>query len=282
MNTPEPIVDDIQINPDPTAPPLDTAPPALPVSAPTEEELFEVKVAGKTFKVPRSEVVSGYQRQQDYTRKTMEAAEQRKAWEAERQQVYARVEELKTWLSNPANLQTYLQQVTQQRGYEDPNSPLTAAQAEHLVQARFAQQQQILDQKLSQKEVEIEQRQQAQSYLQDLNATVKGLLDTHSELKSIDGIDALLYKDVAAMQPGSLDDAKAMFATAAKARADKLQAHFTELQKRSATQTAKLQRGIEPPGGAGVPAAPSQTFKRLGDPDLLKSVVDELMASDTT
>lgn len=52
--------------------------------APAEEDqMVTIKVDGKDVEVPLSELKNGYQRQADYTRKTMEVAEQRKAAEAE-------------------------------------------------------------------------------------------------------------------------------------------------------------------------------------------------------
>lgn len=54
---------------------------------PTSPALVAVTVDGKTEHLPIEEVAKGYQRQADYTRKTMAHAEERKAFEAERQQV---------------------------------------------------------------------------------------------------------------------------------------------------------------------------------------------------
>jgi len=48
-----------------------------------KERLFTVKVNGEEAQVPLNELVAGYQRQADYTRKAMAVAEQRKAAEAE-------------------------------------------------------------------------------------------------------------------------------------------------------------------------------------------------------
>lgn len=48
---------------------------------------LKVKIDGQETELPEDEVAAGYQRQQDYTKKTQEVAEQRKAVEAERQQV---------------------------------------------------------------------------------------------------------------------------------------------------------------------------------------------------
>jgi hypothetical protein len=46
------------------------------------EPAFKVKVAGEEVEVPLSELVKGYSREQDYTRKTMALAEDRKALQA--------------------------------------------------------------------------------------------------------------------------------------------------------------------------------------------------------
>lgn len=54
-----------------------------------EDPLVTVKIDGKEVKVSLSELRNGYQRQADYTRKTMEAAETRRAAEAAQQQALA-------------------------------------------------------------------------------------------------------------------------------------------------------------------------------------------------
>jgi hypothetical protein len=48
---------------------------------------LKVKIDGQETELPEDEVAAGYQRQQDYTKKTQEVAEQRKAVEAERLRV---------------------------------------------------------------------------------------------------------------------------------------------------------------------------------------------------
>lgn len=54
-----------------------------------EEPKFTVKVDGQEVEVTREELLNGYSRSQDYTRKTQALAEQRKAFEAEAQAVQA-------------------------------------------------------------------------------------------------------------------------------------------------------------------------------------------------
>ena len=48
------------------------------------DPIYTVKVDGKPVEVPLSELIAGYSRQSDYTRKTMALSEERKAFEAER------------------------------------------------------------------------------------------------------------------------------------------------------------------------------------------------------
>lgn len=55
--------------------------------AESEVPLYTVKVNGKEEQVPVDELVKGYQRQADYSRKTAALAEERRAFEGERQQV---------------------------------------------------------------------------------------------------------------------------------------------------------------------------------------------------
>ena len=53
------------------------------------DEKFVVKVDGKEIEVPKEELIRGYQREADYTRKTQKLAEERKLVESEFQQVRA-------------------------------------------------------------------------------------------------------------------------------------------------------------------------------------------------
>ena len=60
------------------------------------EEVYTVKVDGEEFEVTQSELISGYQRQRDYTQKTQAHSAQVQQWEQERQ---AEVGQLKNALS---------------------------------------------------------------------------------------------------------------------------------------------------------------------------------------
>jgi len=246
--------------------------------SPVSEEMYEVKVGGKSFKVAKDELISGYQRMRDYTQKTMELSEQRKGWEGERERIYKQVEELRTWLSDPSNLSSYYQQLIQQRGYEDPNTPLTAAQAKSLMEAQLAKEREALKKEFATVRQQTLSEAQASQMLTEVNAAIKGLLETHPELKAVDGVEALLYRDAAAREPQTFEEVKQAIADAAKLRAERIRAHFTEQRKVDAVQKQKLTNGIEPPGNAGVPTAPREKFK-LGDKGLMDAVMQDLIAA---
>lgn len=72
-------------------------------------KLYRVKVNGEEIEVPEDELVKGYSRTQDYTRKTQEAAELRKQAEAETAAARSEREQLAAQLTT---LQQALQQMT--------------------------------------------------------------------------------------------------------------------------------------------------------------------------
>lgn len=71
------------------------------------DEKFIVKVDGKEIEVPKEELIRGYQREADYTRKTQKLAEERKFVESEFQQVRA---ERETYAQILGQLQQKLQE----------------------------------------------------------------------------------------------------------------------------------------------------------------------------
>ena len=71
------------------------------------DEKFIVKVDGKEIEVPKEELIRGYQREADYTRRTQKLAEERKLVESEFQQVRA---ERETYAQVLGQLQQKLQE----------------------------------------------------------------------------------------------------------------------------------------------------------------------------
>lgn len=257
----------------PDAPPADTPPAApgdtpdpvaaapAPAPATEPEPMYEVKVGGKTFKVPLSELTQGYQRTADYTRKTMALAERQKEFErvhAEHAKFAAEREQLKQFLSDPIAIKAYLEQLGGQAPDADPASPVTAAQLQQFYARQAAQQQQALDARMQQMTAELEIRQTAAQYATEIDGAVQHALSQFPELKAVRRIDRILREEVADRQPSSLEEAKQMFLSVAKEQADTLRNFAAEEKKKAAVQQAQLTKGIEPPGGTGVQPSPQR------------------------
>ncbi|WP_431509867.1 hypothetical protein [Variovorax sp. DAIF25] len=120
-------------------------------------QMVTVKIDGKEIEVPLSEAIAGYQRQQDATRKTMQAAETRKAAENEIAQARS---ERQQHSQNLVRIQHQLEGLLQEQQQIDfqaliDSNPQEAMRQQHLwnqrqaalAQARQAQEQiQALDQ----------------------------------------------------------------------------------------------------------------------------------------
>jgi hypothetical protein len=79
-----------------------------------EDPVYEVKVAGQSQKVPLSELLKGYSRTEDYTRKTQALATERKAFEQES----AQTRELRTQYQNDLALLT---QALERQAEQEPD-----------------------------------------------------------------------------------------------------------------------------------------------------------------
>lgn len=149
------------------------------VEAETQEEpqVFTVKIDGKEVEVTLDELKNGYQRQSDYTRKTMEAAEQRKAAEAEYQKARTERDQYAQKLSQDGALLTALLGEQQQTNWQQllESDPVEYLKQQHLYQQRYAQLQQI--QQEQQKVWELQQSEQARQFQSHLQSQHELLLD---------------------------------------------------------------------------------------------------------
>lgn len=146
---PEPPKEDTPADPPKTEDPPADAPEAEdpPQGDPPAEEdpLVTIKIDGQDVEVKLSELKNGYQRQADYTRKTMETAEQRKAADAEYQKAVA---ERQTYAQNLQRLQIQAESALQEQNQIDwqkliDTDPQEALRQQHLFNQRQAQLQQI-------------------------------------------------------------------------------------------------------------------------------------------
>lgn len=257
---------------EPITPEAPSSPTPSPSPAPTAEQLFEVKIGGQARKVALAELQAGYQRQQDYTQKTMSLAEERRSlqtqWEAERQQT-------REFLSRPENVEQLLQYLRQKQGPQlDPNQPVTSQQLQQMLQQREQAMRQAQVTERQQMMQELELKQMEDTYKGDLQRHIAGILDQHPVLKSIYRIESVLKQAAAEGQPGTIEEAKQLILQKAAEQVEAIRAHFTEQQKQTAVQQSKL-RGIEPPGGAAPMPAPKSVGK-MGSPDFNADVADYL------
>jgi hypothetical protein len=251
--------------PDPT--------PAVQTPSPTQvEQMFEVKIGGQARKVALQELQAGYQRQQDYTQKTMALAEERRRleaqWQSERQQT-------REFLSRRENVQQLLQYLESQQGPQvDPSQPITQQQLQQMLAQRDQQFAQSRDAERQQLMQELELKQMQESYSADIGQHIQGILASTPVLKSIYQIETILKRAAAEGQPATLQEAKQLIQQKAAEQADAIRAHFTEQQKQVAVQQGKL-RGIEPPGGAAPMPAPKSVGK-MGSPEFNSDVTEYL------
>ena len=133
-----------------------------------DEQTVTVKIDGKEVEVKLSELKQGYQRQADYTRKTTEVAEQRRAAEAESSKAR---EERNAYQGKLQTMQVQLEAALQQQQQTDWTALLESDPVEYLKQQHLSQQRQATLQQVyteQQKvagQVQAEQAQARQSYL---------------------------------------------------------------------------------------------------------------------
>jgi len=241
------------------------------------EPLYDVTVNGRTFKVPLSELRSGYSRQSDYTQKTMALSEKERQWSDYIQKLETAYGQLqKNW--NDPRVQAYVQSLSVQAR---PDEPLTLEQQQRLL----AQERQAQEQGLTQKFNEFTEQAQIQvlatQYNADLDNTLTRVLEApqYELLKDIPGIKTVLWQAMTERQPGSIQEAKQFLVEAAQNVHQSLTARFQEKQKRDAALAAQKLSGIERPGGAQPPAVPQQPGWKLGDKDLRSAAIADVMAT---
>jgi hypothetical protein len=137
-----------------------------------QPETFRVKVDGKEVEVTRDELLNGYQRQADYSRKTADLAEQRRAAEAENQRIQA---ERAHYSAQLDQLATVLQTALPPRPTDEmlQTDPFGYIQAEKHWESRVGQLQQVLAerdraQQLNQQQQAAQQQQMLQQAKQQL------------------------------------------------------------------------------------------------------------------
>ena len=215
-----------------------------------EQPKFRVKVAGEEVEVTQDELIRGYQREADYTKKTQTLAEERKAVEAERARI-AEANQLRDQYSQRLQLieQMFAQQPqenlealkeTDPIGYavkvaeqQQREKQLQAVQAERarIAQMQQAEQTQMLSQHVAQ---EAERLAQAIPEFADKEKGEQVRKDIRNFAKSIGWTDQEL---------SSVYDSRAVMTLYKAMQYDKLMSNKPDVQKRVSEAPRMLKSG---------------------------------------
>jgi hypothetical protein len=242
-----------------------------------QPEVYTVKVDGEEYEVTLDELQSGYSRQQAYTKRSQELAEQRKAFEQEASQVKAMRD---AYAQQLELLKGQIQQTTQQ----EPDWSALAGQ--YSTEDLFLMKAEFDKQKESLARVEAEQRQIAQQQAQEQQAQMQEhlakqrteMLDRipswqNEETRNEERLEVIKYAQqrvgFSEEEIANASDARAIELLYKAWQWDKLQ-QKTPAAKKKARKAPKMAKSGQPKGKAEV--ASRQRRKALDKLDKLKSV----------
>lgn len=234
-----------------------------------EDPLITIKVDGQEIQVPLSELKNGYQRQADYTRKTMEVSEQRKAAEAESQKAQ---QERQQYAANLQRMQSQLEVALQDQqniNWEQllNTDPQEYLRQKHLFEQRQAAWQQNLgeQQRLTQ-QMQVEEQARHQDYLKGQRELLLAKLPEWSDPKKAQAETLairsyLIEQGYTEQLVDNLADAN-MVLTARKAM---LFDQMVSKAKTATKQVEKLPPKVEKPGTGSNPGLDRRTsaFQKL-------------------
>lgn len=237
--------------PEPVDPVLDPEPTEDPAA---DAESFTVKIDGKEVKVSKEELLAGYQRQSDYTKKTMDVAEARKTAEAETSRARA---EREHFAQNLSRNQAVLEGALQEQQKIDwialiESDPVEALKQQHLFKERQAALQQTYQQ-----QADLHAQAQAehdQSYRQHILGQREQLLAKVPEWKDEAKMKAgtaevkayLLNSGYSEAEIASVHDHRAILNVRKAMLYDKVMANAQAAAKKVAATPQRMER----PGGA--------------------------------
>ncbi len=138
-----------------------------------QAETFNIKVNGQEVPVTLDELKAGYSRQSDYTQKTMQIAEERKALEADRQNLQAMINDYQNALQSPMPAMEPPVRPDAKLWDEDPIEAMRqtelyrqkmedfqaeSAKHQHLQQQAMAEKQKQMQEALNQQQVALKER----------------------------------------------------------------------------------------------------------------------------
>lgn len=244
---------------------------AEPESESTESEddpTVTIKIDGKDVEVKLSELKNGYQRQADYTRKTMEVSETRKAAES---QIQAAQAERQAYAVNLQKMQAQIEGALQQQQQIDwtqllESDPVEYLKQQHLLQQRQAAYQQNIgeQQKLAAQFQADQQRMHSETLQAQQDALLAKLPEWKDETKAkADKTalrDYLLKEGYEREAVDGISDARAVLL----ARKAMLYDSMMDKARAAAKKVSTLPQKVERPGVGQVSLDKrSQAFQRL-------------------
>jgi hypothetical protein len=242
----------------------------------TPPEEWDVPGMGR---VNRDELIRGYLRQQDYSRKTQQLSQREREYVQTQQQaaqMEAALQQVRGFLSDRAKIAAYLQQMPGGEPQFQPDQILTAAEAQQLLAQKLGESEQNALRRMQQFRDETLQATYQTQYEQAIDNRLRDIQGRHPELVRVPGMEMLLRQAVASQRPASIDDALSLFDQAASFYSERLRG----LAKTVATQPNNpLNRGIQPPStGAPAPQGEPTNFTGVKDPNLRGLVMQDLEA----
>lgn len=238
-----------------------------------ESEMFTVKIDGKEIQVPRDEVIAGYQRQQDSTRKTMEAAEQRKQAQAE---IDKARQERSEYTENLTRMKHQLEGALQEQQQIDWNALLERDPVEFMRQKHLSDQRQAALAQVNQQQQQIQAQAQAEAQNQyvehikrqreELIAKVPEWKDEGKRKADVASIKQYLknegYSDA---EIENVSDHRAILNVRKAMLYDKMVAQAKEATKKVAATPQKVERpGVVDSGSVDKRTAAFQKLSRTG------------------
>lgn len=266
-----------------TAPPQAVTPPQE-VQAPkainlNDDALVSYKVGNQEFSRPWKEILqTQVLLPGDYTKKTQALARDRdefeksrasaqeatKAWENERAQIIAAIQDPRKlgalYLAALSKAQGGNPQQVQNPQQNQNGAPLTQEQLIAAVNHRLTQWSEEQRQAVAQERIS-----------QDLDTFMSGI-KKGSPIEDLPGVDDYIYGQVELMKPSSVEEAKQFAKTVFDDYSAKFSAKFVAEKKADEIAKSKLNNGIEPPGGSIV-LPQAQQFKGHNDPARVEAIL---------
>jgi hypothetical protein len=243
--------------------------------AQTPVDAWDVPGVGK---VNRDELIKGYLRTQDYTRKTMAISQQQREYDMVKRQgeaMEAALIQARNLLTNRQQLQEYLKQMPGAEPEIPADQIMTAADAQALMRRQIGESQQNFEKRLQQAEERIITQAYQSQYESAINNTLRTIGDRYPELRTIPGMEVLLRQAVGSQQPGDLDQALALFEQAAQFYSGRLKGAVAKQVMGSPNNP--LRRGIEPPAvGTPAPEDNGDNYSGVKDPMLRNLVLKDV------